>query len=97
MSDIIGIGCGLMGSALVRRLAKDGLTRTIWNRTWANIEGYRDVMNSPYTIPGLSDGGAHVKVITPAIYPTEVLSWLVRDTGRISLEEAHFRLSMMPV
>jgi N-acyl-D-aspartate/D-glutamate deacylase len=59
----------------------------------ANIAGYRDLMNSPYTMPGVSDGGAHVKFITPAIYPTEVLSWLVRETGILSLEEAHFRLS----
>jgi N-acyl-D-aspartate/D-glutamate deacylase len=59
----------------------------------ANIEGYRDLMKSPYTMPGVSDGGAHVKFITPAIYPTEVLSWLVRETGVLSLEEAHFRLS----
>jgi N-acyl-D-aspartate/D-glutamate deacylase len=59
----------------------------------ANIEGYRDLMSSPYTMPGVSDGGAHVKFITPAIYPTEVLSWLVRETGILTLEEAHFRLS----
>lgn len=59
----------------------------------ANIAGYKDLMSSPYIMPGVSDGGAHVKFITPAIYPTEVLSWLVRETGILSLEEAHFRLS----
>lgn len=59
----------------------------------ANIAGYKDLMNSPYIMPGVSDGGAHVKFITPAIYPTEVLSWLVRETNTLSLEEAHFRLS----
>jgi N-acyl-D-amino-acid deacylase len=59
----------------------------------ANIQGYRDLMSSPYTMPGVSDGGAHVKFITPAIYPTEVLSWLVRESGVLTLEEAHFRLS----
>jgi N-acyl-D-aspartate/D-glutamate deacylase len=59
----------------------------------ANIEGYKELMRSPYTMPGVSDGGAHVKFITPAIYPTEVLSWLVRETGILTLEEAHFRLS----
>jgi N-acyl-D-aspartate/D-glutamate deacylase len=59
----------------------------------ANIAGYRDLMSSPYIMPGVSDGGAHVKFITPAIYPTEVLSWLVRETGILTLEEAHFRLS----
>ena len=58
-----------------------------------NIAGYRDLMSSPYTLPGVSDGGAHIKFITPAIYPTEVLSWLVRDSEVLSLEEAHFRLS----
>jgi len=59
----------------------------------ANIAGYKDLMSSPYVMPGVSDGGAHVKFITPAIYPTEVLSWLVRETGTLTLEEAHFRLS----
>ena len=59
----------------------------------ANIQGYKDLMSSPYTMPGVSDGGAHVKFITPAIYPTEVLSWLVRETNTLTLEEAHFRLS----
>lgn len=59
----------------------------------ANIEGYKELMSSPYIMPGVSDGGAHVKFITPAIYPTEVLSWLVRETNTLTLEEAHFRLS----
>jgi len=59
----------------------------------ANIEGYKDLLRSPYTMPGVSDGGAHVKFITPAIYPTEVLAWLVREAGVLTLEEAHFRLS----
>jgi N-acyl-D-amino-acid deacylase len=59
----------------------------------ANIAGYKELMSSPYIMPGVSDGGAHVKFITPAIYPTEVLSWLVRETNTLTLEEAHFRLS----
>lgn len=59
----------------------------------ANIAGYKELMSSPYIMPGVSDGGAHVKFITPAIYPTEMLSWLVRETNTLTLEEAHFRLS----
>ncbi|MBI3249736.1 MAG: amidohydrolase family protein [Deltaproteobacteria bacterium] len=59
----------------------------------ANIAGFKELMSSPYIMPGVSDGGAHVKFITPAIYPTEVLSWLVRETNTLTLEEAHFRLS----
>ena len=71
--------------------------RTEWAGPVANsdIEGYKELMDSQYSLPGVSDGGAHVKFITPAIYPTEVLSWLVRETGTLSLEEAHFRLSGM--
>jgi N-acyl-D-aspartate/D-glutamate deacylase len=71
--------------------------RTEWAGPVANsnVEGYKDMMSSPFTMPGVSDGGAHVKFITPAIYPTEVLSWLVRETGTLTLEEAHFRLSGM--
>ena len=69
--------------------------RTEWAGPVANgnIEGYKELMSSPYMMPGVSDGGAHVKFITPAIYPTEVLSWLVRESGVLTLEEAHFRLS----
>src|SRR3989442_11759232 len=69
--------------------------RTEWAGPVANgnIEGYKDLMRSPYTMPGVSDGGAHVKFITPAIYPTEVLAWLGREAGALALEEAHFRLS----
>jgi len=69
--------------------------RTEWAGPIANgnIEGYKELMSSAYMMPGVSDGGAHVKFITPAIYPTEVLSWLVRETGVLTLEEAHFRLS----
>ena len=30
----------------------------------ANINGYKELMDSPYSLPGVSDGGAHVKFIT---------------------------------
>jgi N-acyl-D-aspartate/D-glutamate deacylase len=59
----------------------------------ANASLFKELMDAPYTLPGVSDGGAHIKFITPALYPTETLSWLVRDTGIMTLEEAHFRLS----
>ena len=38
MSEISVIGCGLMGSALVRTLAKGGSTLTIWNRDYPHPE-----------------------------------------------------------
>ena len=55
-----------------------------------------EILGSPYTAPGVSDGGAHVKFSTGGVYPTEALTWLVRDEGMISLEEAHHKLSYTP-
>jgi N-acyl-D-aspartate/D-glutamate deacylase len=34
-----------------------------------------------------------MKFITAGIWPTDLLTWLVRDTGSMTLEEGHFRLS----
>ncbi|WP_441289770.1 N-acyl-D-amino-acid deacylase family protein [Sorangium sp. KYC3313] len=53
-------------------------------------------MESPYTLPGVSDGGAHTKFLTGGSYSTDFLTWLVRDTGKISLEKAHYKLSFLP-
>jgi N-acyl-D-amino-acid deacylase len=61
-----------------------------------NPDNHKLLMSSPYTIPGLSDGGAHIKFITPGTYSTDMLAWMVRDAGILSLEEAHFRLSALP-
>lgn len=47
-------------------------------------------------IPGTSDGGAHVKFFSGGHYSTEMISWLVREEGLLSLEDAHFRMSQLP-
>jgi N-acyl-D-amino-acid deacylase len=57
---------------------------------------HQEMMSSPASIPGASDGGAHIKFLTLGMYPTDMLTWLVRDTNTLSLEEAHFRLSTLP-
>jgi N-acyl-D-aspartate/D-glutamate deacylase len=54
------------------------------------------INDSPYTFPGVSDGGAHTKFIINGNYTTDFLMWLVRDERLITLEEAHFRLSALP-
>jgi N-acyl-D-amino-acid deacylase len=51
---------------------------------------------SEYTFPGVSDGGAHTKFFTGGAFTTDYLSWLVRDESKITLEEAHYRLSALP-
>jgi N-acyl-D-aspartate/D-glutamate deacylase len=51
---------------------------------------------SPYTFPGVSDGGAHTKFFTGGAFTTDFLKWLVRDEQKITLEEAHYRMSALP-
>ena len=61
-----------------------------------NAQIHKEMMSSPVAIPGASDGGAHIKFLTLGVYPTDMLTWLVRDTHALTLEEAHFRLSALP-
>jgi N-acyl-D-aspartate/D-glutamate deacylase len=62
-----------------------------------NADYMAEMINqSDYTIPGVSDGGAHTKFFTGGAYTTDFLYWLVRDEQKVTLEEAHFRLSALP-
>ncbi len=54
------------------------------------------INNSRFTFPGVSDGGAHTKFFCGGAFTTDFLCWLVRDEQKITLEEAHFRLSALP-
>ncbi len=51
--------------------------------------------SSQYTLPGVSDGGAHTKFFNGGSWTTDLLRWLVRDEGVVPLEEAHFRMSTL--
>ena len=63
----------------------------------SNAEFMAEMINdSEFSIPGVSDGGAHTKFFTGGAFTTDFLSWLVRDEGRVTLEEAHYRLSNLP-
>ena len=59
-------------------------------------EFMKEMLDSPYTIPGVSDGGAHTKFFTGGSYTTDFLTWLVRDTEKLTLEQAHYKLSYLP-
>ncbi|WP_419945735.1 N-acyl-D-amino-acid deacylase family protein [Candidatus Poriferisodalis sp.] len=61
----------------------------------SNAEFMGEMMQSPYAIPGVSDGGAHTKFFSGGSYTTDFLTWLVRDEGVVTLEEAHYRLSAL--
>ena len=61
-----------------------------------DMPSMKEMVNSPFALPGVSDGGAHTKFITLGRYPTEYLSLLVRDNEMMDLEQAHWRLSAYP-
>ncbi len=60
------------------------------------LEGIKQLLDNPWVIPGLSDGGAHLKYLAAGSYATELISQYVRQHGFLSLEEAHWRLSALP-
>ena len=62
----------------------------------SNAEHMAEMIGEPYSIPGVSDGGAHTKFFTGGAFTTDFLTWLVRDEERVTLEEAHYRLSNLP-
>ena len=61
-----------------------------------NMDFMKEMLDYPWLIPGVSDGGAHTKFFTGGQYPTEMLERLVREREMLSLEEAHWRLSALP-
>jgi N-acyl-D-aspartate/D-glutamate deacylase len=53
-----------------------------------SLDGAREMLVHDFTIPGLSDGGAHVGTICDGSFPTTLLQHWVRDrdSGRLPLE-----------
>ncbi|MFC3231434.1 amidohydrolase family protein [Marinibaculum pumilum] len=60
------------------------------------IEYLKEIVDNPYVLFGVSDGGAHTKFLTAGRYPTETICKVVREHEMITLEEAHWRLSALP-
>jgi N-acyl-D-aspartate/D-glutamate deacylase len=60
------------------------------NYAGGDLEVVRAMHLDPYSVPGLSDGGAHVGTICDASFPTSMLTHWVRDRTRgDKLELAH--------
>ncbi|MBK6280699.1 MAG: amidohydrolase family protein [Gammaproteobacteria bacterium] len=75
----------------------DGLKTIFETRQFdTTIAGVKELLDNPYIIPGLSDGGAHLKYLTAGSYGTELIADYVREHKLIPLEEAHWRLSSLP-
>ncbi len=82
--------------ALLDLVVADDLQTEFLAMRAENAQYTAEVMQSLYTIPGLSDGGAHVKFQTSGGFGTDMLMWLVRDEQLMSLEDAHYKLSYLP-
>jgi N-acyl-D-aspartate/D-glutamate deacylase len=64
--------------------------------TYTSSKMLKDLLDDKYTIPGVSDGGAHTKFLTAGTYPTELITDAVRKLDILDLESAHWRLSGLP-
>jgi N-acyl-D-aspartate/D-glutamate deacylase len=61
-----------------------------------NLAGIKQLIDDPFVVPGLSDGGAHLKYLAAGSYATEYISKYVREHAFSTLEDAHWRLSALP-
>ena len=59
-------------------------------------EAVGQLLRSPYTVVGLSDGGAHVQFHSEVGYSTQLLGYWVRDQKIMTLEQAVRRLTFDP-
>jgi N-acyl-D-amino-acid deacylase len=61
-----------------------------------NPTSVAQILRHPRVIPGTSDGGAHVKFFSGGHYATDNIMWLVKESGLMTLEELHYKLSYLP-
>lgn len=64
--------------------------------TQLNTADVGTMITAPFTIPGISDGGAHMKFSIFGQYSTEYLVNWVRTHKLVDLEYAHWHLSAVP-
>ncbi|MFF1555543.1 amidohydrolase family protein [Rhodococcus erythropolis] len=57
------------------------------NYSFGSLDAVHEMLEHPFTIPGLSDGGAHVGTVCDGSFPTTLLQYWVRDRqdGRLTL------------
>jgi len=60
------------------------------------LSSLKDIACSPFTVPGLSDGGAHAKFNPGNFYTTSFITEICRKHGMMDLETAHWKLSKYP-
>jgi len=83
--------------AMLDIVVEDGLETEFFSMPPnTRLDLLKEIVDNPYILFGVSDGGAHTKFLTAGRYPTETLIKIVREQGWLSLEDAHWRLSALP-
>jgi N-acyl-D-aspartate/D-glutamate deacylase len=74
--------------ALLEHDGKELLYFPLYNYTQMNLDNVRRMLTHPLSLPGLSDGGAHVGTVCDASFPTFLMTHWARDRpeGRLELE-----------
>lgn len=83
--------------AMLDLATSEGLKTVFYVTPFNYEESYlQEILDNEWTVPGVSDGGAHTKFLNFGRYPTDLLIDSVRERGAYTLEEAHYRLAAMP-
>jgi len=83
--------------AMLDLTTSEDLLTTFYHRSFNLDPAFnKEIVDAPFTIPGVSDGGAHTRYITAGRYPTDFICNIVRGKGLTSLEHAHYALSCIP-
>jgi N-acyl-D-amino-acid deacylase len=77
-------------------LEQDGAALFLWPFLNDDLEAVHDMLDSPLTVLGLADAGAHVGQIMDASQPTWFLAHWVRDRELCRIEEGVRRLTSVP-
>ena len=78
-------------------MVSEKLQTTIYTPPFnTDFDGNKEIFESEYVVPGVSDGGAHTKYVTLGAFTTDFIADFVRDQDLMSLEEAHYRMSGLP-
>lgn len=90
-AEAMGENRGMLDVLYDALLDQDGkalLYFPFYNYTELNLDNVRTMLDHPASLPGLSDGGAHVGTICDASFPTFLLTHWGRDRerGRFELE-----------
>ena len=79
-------------------LALDEGLETVFSHPEApdDPEAIKERIRSPFSHISVSDGGAHTKFLSNAVWPVYFLAHWIRDQEIMSLEQGHYKISGLP-